>query len=221
MTASTPAVSSSFVVRAAAPSKLVFVQQPVNAVAGSTLNPVVVDVEDKYGNVVTGDHSNLTLSFAHGPSGCRFNGVATIRAVNGVATFSNLSLTTAGTYQLRASDGSLDGATSNSFTISAGQATQMSFQTRPSNCRHGKSSVAEVVLLDKYGNVAVSNNSSVTLKLGTHPKNAVLSGTTTVAVINGIATFNNLLFSVAGQYSLVATDSKGIPSVTSTLFSVA
>ena len=40
-------------------------------------------------------------------------------AVNGVATFTNLVINAAGTYTLFASDGTLNGATSNSFTISS------------------------------------------------------------------------------------------------------
>src|SRR5262249_18766004 len=44
----------------------------------------------------------------------------TASAVHGVATFGNIVINTAGTYTLAASDGSLTGATSSSFTISAG-----------------------------------------------------------------------------------------------------
>jgi hypothetical protein len=58
----------------------------------------------------------LTLSsgaFAGGSN------TASASAVNGVATFGNLVINTAGSYTLAASDGALNGATSSSFTITA------------------------------------------------------------------------------------------------------
>jgi len=45
----------------------------------------------------------------------------------------------------------------------------------------------------------------VTLVLGAHPSGAVLGGTTTVPMVNGVATFTGLTVDVQGVYSLVAT----------------
>jgi len=217
----TVAISHSFTITAAAPSQLVFTQQPGNATAGGTLKPVVVDVEDKFGNIVTGDNSVVTLSLATDPPNAKLNGTLSERAVSGVATFSNLSLNVAGTYQFRATDGCLASAVSSSFAISPGAATHAAFLVLPTSAKHRKAFTVEVVLLDKYNNVATNDTSKVTLSLGTHPKNATLTGTLTAAVVNGIATFNNLVLSLAGSYSLVAADSNGLPSIASSLFNVA
>ena len=61
---------------------------------------------------------------------------------------------------------------------------------------------------------------TVPLSLATHPKNAVLSGTLTAPVVDGVATFNELSLNVPGCYRLVAADSNAIPSITSPPFNV-
>jgi hypothetical protein len=50
-------------------------------------------------------------------------GTTTVAAVNGIATFSNLVFTTAGSYTLTAGSSGLTSATSNSFTITGGNGT--------------------------------------------------------------------------------------------------
>jgi RHS repeat-associated protein len=216
----TPAISRSFNISPAAPAKLVYAQEPLGATAGHMMNPVVVDVEDRYGNIVTGNNSSVTLSIASGPAGAKLYGTTSVHAVNGVATFSNVSLDTAGDYTLRASDGLLVTAASSPFTIAPGPATHMNFLCLPVNPKHGKTFSVQVVLLDEYGNVATGDSSSVTLTLGAHPKNAVLSGTLTAAVINGVATFSNLSVNLAGAYSLIASDNNAIASIASPPFNV-
>ena len=72
-----------------------------------------VSVEDANGNVVTSDNSSVTVAIGTNPGGGTLGGTLTVAAVNGVATFSNLSINKAGTgYTLTATDGSLSGATS-------------------------------------------------------------------------------------------------------------
>ena len=59
--------------------------------------------------------------------------------VNGVATFSNLSINKPGTgYTLTAADGNLSGATSGSFNASQ-VASQLAFTAEPSNTAAGAS----------------------------------------------------------------------------------
>ena len=176
-------------------------------------------VTDKYGNLVSINNVLVSLAIASGPSGAKLTGTTTVHAINGIATFGNLSLTTAGTYTLRATDGSLVAATT-SFAIAPAQAAQLSFLQLPTSARHGHSFSVQVVLLDKYRNVAAANASSVTLTLGTHPKNASLAGILRAAVVKGIATFTDLSVNLASTYSLVATDKKLTFSVASKLFAV-
>jgi hypothetical protein len=81
--------SNGVTVKAAAAAQLVFEQQPTNVVHGQVINPpIVVLIEDQYGNVVTTNNSKVTLSIASGPG--ILGGTFKVNAVNGVATFSNL-----------------------------------------------------------------------------------------------------------------------------------
>jgi hypothetical protein len=77
---------------------------------------VTVAVQDASGNTVTGNTSTVTLTLSSGTF-AGGSGTVSAAAVNGVATFGNLVINTAGTYSLAATDGTLTGATSASFTI--------------------------------------------------------------------------------------------------------
>jgi hypothetical protein len=98
-----------------AASMLVFETQPSNTQTNSTFAATIY-VEDAYGNLVTTNSSSITLSLAGGSGS--LGGTVTVSAVNGVATFSNLTTNSAGTYTLTAKDGTLSSATSSSFVIS-------------------------------------------------------------------------------------------------------
>jgi uncharacterized delta-60 repeat protein len=100
---------------AGAASQLAFATQPVATTTGSTLTPITVEVDDSDGDLVTTDNSNVTLALSTGTLG----GTTTVAAVNGVATFSDLSITTAGTYTFSATDGSNAPAISTAFNINA------------------------------------------------------------------------------------------------------
>ena len=87
-------------------AQLAFVQPPTNARAGSIIAPAVtVDVEDANGHVVTSNNSDVTLSIVSPATDSGvLSGTLTEQAVNGVATFSNLSISSAGIYTLQATD---------------------------------------------------------------------------------------------------------------------
>ena len=84
-------------VAATVASQLVFSVQPGNAAAGASLTPAVqVAVEDANGDVVTGDNSSVTLALGANPGNGTLAGTLTMPAVDGVATFSNLSINKVG-----------------------------------------------------------------------------------------------------------------------------
>src|SRR5262249_46294379 len=78
-------------------TQLVFGQQPTSTTTTAAISPAItVLIEDSLGNVVTSDNSNVTLSFGNNPGGGNLNGTLTVAAVHGVATFSNVSINSAG-----------------------------------------------------------------------------------------------------------------------------
>ena len=95
--------------------------QPSNALVGQPISPAIaVAVVDAKGNTVTTNNTQLvTLAIASGPAGTQLLGTTTVRAVDGVADFTNLSLSMPGTYTLTATGGALTPDFSNVFTIAA------------------------------------------------------------------------------------------------------
>jgi hypothetical protein len=99
-------------------SQLVLQQAPTTGTPGQPLSPSVkVALEDAFGNVVTSDTSTVTIAVASGPGGFAAGSTTSVAAVSGVATFSNLILGTAGTYTLKATDGTLASVTSGNITV--------------------------------------------------------------------------------------------------------
>jgi large repetitive protein len=206
------ATSTSVAIAAGTASKLRFLEQPANGTAGQTLTPAVaVQIQDSIGNVVTGSTAAVTLSST--PTGV--GGTLTVNAINGVATFSTLSFITPGPYTLTAASAGLTGATSNSFTISAGSGNKLVITAQPpANGTAGQALTPTPALVvqiqDSIGNVVTGSTAAVTI----NSTPAGVSGTLTVNAINGVATFSNLVFSTAGTYTLTAA-SPGLANATS------
>ena len=91
-----------------------------------------------------------------------------------------------------------------SFLIPAAVA----FENVPSSGTAGLtlSSPLTVAVLDAFGTVVAGNTSTVTLTVVSGPGGFASGSTTSVAVVNGVATFSNLAFTVPGTYTLMATD---------------
>jgi predicted outer membrane repeat protein len=105
---------------AGAADHLAFLVQPGHGVAQIPLYPPVqAQIFDAYGNPLTADNSDqLTLTVASGPGAFTAGSTTTVTVNGGIATFSNLALTAAGTYTLgETGPGGLTGPNSNSFTV--------------------------------------------------------------------------------------------------------
>ena len=100
-------------------AQLRFIVLPTGAVAGLYIRPAVqVVLEDALGNVVAGATDTVTLALGANPSGGTLAGTSTQSAVNGVATFSNLSVDRVGAgYTLVARSAGLPDATSGVFGV--------------------------------------------------------------------------------------------------------
>ncbi len=198
-------------------SKVVFVPQPpANGTAGQALTPaVVVQVQDANGNVVTGSAAPVTISST--PTGVA--GTLTVNAINGVATFSNLVFNTTGNYTLTAASLGLTSATSNSFTISAGSGNKLAITVQPpANGTAGQALTPAMVvqIQDSIGNVVTGSTAAVSIT----STPAGVTGTLSVNAAGGVATFGNLVFAAAGNYTLTAA-SPGLASATSASITIA
>lgn len=108
-------------VNAPVATKLAFVTPPSNTSAGAVISPAVqVAVQDASGTTVPGATNSVTVAIGTNPTGATLSGTLSVSAVNGVATFNNLSINSAGSgYTLTAASGNLAVATSGAFTISS------------------------------------------------------------------------------------------------------
>src|SRR5204863_395343 len=112
-------------------------------------------------------------------------------------------------------------ATSSSFNIIAGPASQLVFGTQPGTTVAGQqiTPAVKVRALDAFGNVATGFTGAVAIALGNNPGGSTLSGTTPVAAVSGVATFFVSLNKAGTGYTLTA-GAGGLPPVTSTAFDI-
>ena len=213
--------SNTFNITFAPPKQVVFtVQPPTNTAAGSSITPAIqVSIEDAFGNIVTTATNIVTIALGANPGPSTLGGTLTATPVNGVATFSTLSLNKVDTgYTLAASSGTLTGATSNTFNITPGPPAKLTFTVQPTNTQTGAtiSPAVQVTVYDASGNIATQTTSSITLALNTVTggTGATLNGTASQTPINGVAMFSSLSIAASGTYTLTASMSgvSGVPS---------
>ena len=98
-----------------------------------------VEIQNILGGRVTNSSATVTLSLADNPGSATLSGTVSVAAVNGVATFSNLSLNRPGQgYRLAAASSGLTGATSSTFNVTAGAAVSLRFVDQPGDARAGE-----------------------------------------------------------------------------------
>ncbi len=204
----TSANSTSIAIGAGAANKLVFTTNPPASTTDGAAFGAVVQIQDANGNLVNSSAS-VTISTT-----TTVSGTASVNAVGGVATFTNLIIDTPGAYTLTASSGTLTGATSTGITINLGPASKLVFTTEPpATGTAGTAFTATVQIQDAGGNLITTSNASVTI--GSSPTG--VSGTLTVSASGGIATFTNLILDKTGTYTLTATSGALTPATSTSL----
>src|SRR5450755_4112047 len=221
------ATSSSFNLTVGPATQLAFSTQPGGGANGATWGTQpAVSVQDSGGNVVsTNNTASVTLATATQPAGggafaCTTNPKT---AAAGVATFAGCKITgKTGSYTLSASATGLSTATSNSFNLTAGPASQLAFSTQPGGGANGATWTTQpaVSIEDASGNVT-NGGSNITLAIASQPgSGASLTCSSNPQGANaGVATFTGCqITGKAGNYTLSASGA-GF-STTSTPFSI-
>jgi alpha-tubulin suppressor-like RCC1 family protein len=195
----TPATSGTFRITPAAATKIKFVTQPSDAVAGVAVSPAIrVGFFDGFDNPTSSSVGSVTLSIANNAGNGTLAGSTAVDPISGVATFSNVSINKAGTgYTLSATTSGLSSVVSSAFSIVPAAPAKLGFLTQPSDVE-GTRPIApsvRVAILDAFDNTVTTATDAITLALGSGAENPVggtLYGTTTVAAVSGVATFDNL-----------------------------
>jgi hypothetical protein len=213
LTVSAPGLTStnSALVILPAPYAISFQQDaPSPATAGVTFSPpVAVKIADQYNNVLS--NRIVTLSLLGGGT----LGGSTVRTttVNGVASFTNLFITAAGTnYALIAASTNSLSVTGATFAVNAAPASKLVYTSVPAatNVAGSTLSAFTVQITDPFTNNVPTNGVPITMSLSS---GTFASGTTpTNSDVNGSATFSDLVITNAGNNTLTAS----APSLTST-----
>src|SRR5205823_5470261 len=136
-------------------TQLAFTVQPSNTVAGAAISPAVqVTALDPAGNPVPSFTGSVTVALGSNPGGSTLSGTTTVAAVNGVATFVDLSLNKTGTgYPLPRSSPARPSSALTAFDIIPGTATQLAFTQQPRTTVAGAtiSPAVQVTALDAAG----------------------------------------------------------------------
>jgi streptogramin lyase len=197
------ATTNAITVTPAAATQLVIQSQPpATATAGAPLTTEpVIDEEDQFGNIETGDDSTVITASLSTGSAQLVGALATVNA--GVATFTNLADDTAGTVALDFSGGGFAAGPSNSFTIAPAAASQLVIQTQPSaTATAGQPLTTQPVIYeeDQFGNLETGDNSTVITAAPSAGPAELADATATVSA--GVATFTTLAVNSAGTIAL-------------------
>ena len=220
--------ATSFVLLAADIDKLVFMTPPAGANAGSSLSPVVVQIQDSItGHPIATNGIPVTISLASG-KGTLSGTLTQLTDPTGKATFSNLSVNLVGSKTLRASAPAITATTSSSFTISPAAPAQLALLTStpsPQIANRAFSPPPVIQVLDQFGNPVPTSTSPITARLSSSGGGS-LGGTTTVNVngTSGSASFTNLVYTLAkpalDESIVLYFASPGLASATSSPVSV-
>jgi hypothetical protein len=218
-----PATSSPFNVVSAAPAVLVITSGPPSSLTAGSGFGLTVDVEDAYGNLVTGYGSEVTVGLAGGPGDAALGGTLGVAAAGGVARFSDLTIDAAATgYAIQAVSGALAPGTTSAFGVTPAAPAQLVITAAPPpDLTAGETFGLTVSVEDAYGNLETGYAGDVTLGLSGGPAGSSLGGPSTVTAIGGVATFSGLTLDEGGsRYALQAT-STGLTSATTSDIAVA
>jgi hypothetical protein len=227
----TSAVSDPVIITPVGGAHLSFIIKLTGGIGGSplTVQPVV-SVLDMFGNTSTSSSAEINLSMTSitpDPYGAKISGSLTAKAVNGIATFKDVSIDLVGTYILTAFSQGLVPAYSNSFEITPGAPVKLFFNSQPITTTSGSPLTTlppaiPVLIQDACGNTVTYSSAEVAIfitpKTGT--AGAILSGPTKVSATTGAANFEGLNIDKVGTgYTLTAT-SPGLITAISDAFDI-
>ena len=121
------ATSATFAVTPGTPTGLDFIAEPSSVQMGNAIAPPVrVAIVDSYGNTVTGASGIVDIAILSDPGGGTLSGTTSVGTVNGVASFTDLSIDLEGDgYTLEATSGGLGSAASAAFNVVSDPLTVM------------------------------------------------------------------------------------------------
>jgi hypothetical protein len=194
--------------------------QPSNTAVAAKIDPPVQVSVFNGSSVDTSASTAITASITPGGTGTgKLTGATTVNTLAGVATFSNLSIDTAGEYTLTFTDSSSDTTVSHSFQIGGG----LGIRVQPSTTSPGDpiAPAVKVAVLNPAGKPdTTAAPTTITAALSSDSTGTgALTGSLSATTVRGVATFSNLRIDKPGDYTLDFSDTDGI-SVSSVEFTI-
>ena len=201
---------------------VVTAQPPASVVSNATIPLITLTAEDAAGNIVNSFTTPVTIQIGNNPGGATLGGTLTQTPINGVVTFTGLTLNLVGTgYTLTTAPLTVNGnlvtaGTTSAITVTPGALNKLAFTTLPPTTVGATSTFTVVVAgEDAAGNVLTASpdlTNAVTLTLS--GGSGTLSGTNPVTPSGGLATFSNLSVNLAGTAYKLTAAASGLTSIT-------
>ncbi|MBI3568688.1 MAG: hypothetical protein HY084_10875 [Gemmatimonadetes bacterium] len=174
----------------------------------------VVQLLDASGNVVSNGSAAVTASLTASSTGT-LSGTTTVNAVNGIATFTDLTINGGGFNQLQFTVGALPNTGSGTTaTVTTQVVRKLGIVTQPVGATSGSPFATQPVIeLQDAAGLHMNGTNPVSVTLSTGP-GVLGGGATTINAVNGTASFSNLAIVGAGTTTL-AFSSPGLAGVTS------
>ncbi len=197
-------VTVTLVVTGLPPANLVLVREP----DGATINKPfsvqpIVELRDPNGLLASQSSAPVTARLRSGVG--TLTGPTTVNAVNGVATFTDLTLSTGGIVVLSFESPALP--VIQSRLVDVRTATRLALSRNPSPVASGApfAIAPQLMLSMDYYQLVTRDTATITASVAATSGNAItLGGTLTVKTVNGVADFTNLLvIGPPGFYSIL------------------
>jgi len=193
-------------------TQLVITSQPGGGLAGAAFG-LVVTAQDASGDVATSFTGNVSLALGTHPGGTSLAGTTSVSAVAGVATFTNLSVTTAfAGYTIVANSGGVTSSTSSAFNIDAAAPATISISggsPQSGAIATLLSKPLSVTVVDSYSNPVPNVTVTWAVVMGGGSLGSSIAQTNA----SGVATNTWTLGLLVGQQSVSAT-AAGLTPVT-------
>ncbi|HEY0841010.1 MAG TPA: hypothetical protein VGD74_12545, partial [Vulgatibacter sp.] len=202
------------------PTHLAFETGASDMPAGSTLPEIRVALRDANGHVVTGAEAAVSLSLVGGTPEAELIGTTEKQARQGTVSFGGLRITKVGRFRLEATSQGFSPVQSDEFLVRHLEAEWLVFGELPAKLEAFAGFSAVVEVRDHFGNPVPDWARDVTLSLADDLQPGGLMGKRTVAVQEGVATFENVFVTRAGRDLALSATGPGIPSFRSAGFDV-
>ena len=182
---------------------------------------LTVSVEDGAGNVVPSFNGNVTLALASDPGGGNLGGTLAVTAVNGVATFTGLTIDAASpNYSILASSDGLTDATTALVNVAPGALPHLAIFEEAGPVTAGSDFLVTVDVENAQGVTETNFAGRVTLTLASNPTGATLGGNLSMPVSDGQVTFYGLTLNSAGSGYTIRASSSGFATATTSPITV-